>query len=492
VKSSYLPLAKTKKQEKFWKSFQPINRVTATDTYKRTMGCSNETFADSFSSYTLSARRSLNEEGANGRLINAGLEKVLYPWFTDPIGEEEIEEAKDFFENEANVKKFVRSAWEKVKENGGRLPVDIHGLPGGQTLLVKGGKYVPLMSVEGVGALVSHLEPSLEQIYAPIIQATKAKLMEEVAGEQFAEVGVRGDRNFNEHTSAMLSIFVGGGLNLTSNDQAVFLFREYFGDIGTMGHEFVQSYQRQSLSLEEAQEKAFDDFVSANERSALLVDTIDTVRSGFPAAIRTIKKYEGTGKLIMPRLDSGDVTEQCLIWKRMTLEAGIEQTKIIVEDGYTPQKAFETKRKYSEEGYDPEDIIVGAGGYFNSGCTRDALSLVFKRGATEHDGKLETSIKFSDDVGKVSIPGRVRVYEKGSTLIVAQEGEEIDGNSLFVPLVKNGRIVYNESLETQRERAERTWRIYDEIEYSGETQRLIDERRKELVFAKEVLVGGAR
>ncbi|MCH7724750.1 MAG: hypothetical protein IIC76_15645, partial [Bacteroidetes bacterium] len=81
-------------------------------------------------------------------------------------------------ENKTNVKKFVNSAWQKVKENDGRMPLNIYGFPGGQTLLVKDGKYVPLMSVEGPGALVSHIEPSLEQIYAPIIQATKARLFE--------------------------------------------------------------------------------------------------------------------------------------------------------------------------------------------------------------------------------------------------------------------------------------------------------------------------
>lgn len=266
---------------------------------------------------------------------------------------------------------------------------------------------------------------------------------------------------------------------MTSDDQAVLLFPEYFKDIGTIGHEFIMAYQRAGIRLEEAQEKAFRDFVEANQRSALLPDVINTLHSGLPMILKLVQEYQGTDKIIMPRFDSGDVAAQCIHWKNMTLQAGIPATKMVVEDGYTPLKARETKQRYARAGFNPDDIIVGAGGYFRQGCTRDAASLVYKRSATEYDGKLEASLKFSDSPGKESIPGRIRIYEQGNKLMVAQEGEVIDGTPLMVKVVDNGRIVYDEDLHQQAERAEKTWNKYATIEYSPLTQNIIKARVEE-------------
>ncbi len=474
-----LPLAKTEEQQELWTRLQPVNRVAATDTYKRTMSGSSIIFSEQAAVYTLAARKALKEENVNGRYIMAGIEKMLYPWFVTPITKKEIEKAKTFFTSAAAVTKFPHSAWEAVLRNQGQMPVDIYALPGGQTFLAKDGKHVPIMSVEGNGALVSHLEPHLEGIYAPIIQATKARLMKEEVGQQFAEFGLRADENENNHITLMLALYVGGKFNLTSDDQAVLLFPEYFKDIGTIGHEFIMAYQREGISLEEAQEKAFRDFVAANQRSALLPDVINTLHSGLPAILKLVQEYQGTEKVIMPRFDSGDVAAQCIHWKKMTLEAGIPTAKMVVEDGYTPAKARETKQKYALAGFNPDDIIVGAGGYFRQGCTRDAASLVYKRSATEYDGKLEASLKFSDSPGKESIPGRIRIYEQETNLIVAQESEKIDGKQLMVKVVDNGKIVYDEDLHQQAERAEKTWNKYDIIEYSPLTKKLIKERTEE-------------
>ena len=250
-------------------------------------------------------------------------------------------------------------------------------------------------------------------------------------------------------------------------------------NIGTIGHEFIMAYQRNGLTLEQAQEQAFHDFVKANKRSALLPDVIDTMTSGLPAILRLVKRYEGTDKVIMPRFDSGGVAAQCVAWKKMTLAAGIPSTKMVVEDGYTPEKAFETKKRYRQAGFDPNDIIVGAGGYFQQGCSRDAASLVYKRSATMHESGLEQSLKFSDAPGKLSLPGRIRLYGKGDTIIVAQAEEQIDGEPLMVKVVDQGRIVYHEDLTKQHERARKTWDQYRKIEYSPMTQALIDKRTQE-------------
>ena len=64
-------------------------------------------------------------------------------------------------------------------------------------------------------------------------------------------------------------------------------------------------------------------------------------------------------------------------------------------------------------------------------------------------------------------------------MIVAQAGEEISGNLLMQKVVEGGRIIYDESLQQQYERAEQTWNQYDRIEYSPKTLEIIAERQKE-------------
>ena len=471
-----LALAKTHLQRELWRKLRPVNIPAATDTYKRTMSGSSELFADNFTVYSLAARKSLNEEGVNGRYIAAGLEKMLYPWFMEPVTTEEVEVARDFFTNKAAVKKFPEKAWDAVLANEGYFPIDVWGLPGGQTFLARDGKHTPHLSVEGMGALVTHLEPHLEHNYAPLIQATKARLFKEVVGDKFAEFGLRSDQNENNHVALMTALYVGGRFRLTSDDQAVLLFPEYFRDIGTIGHEFLMAYQRADISLEEAQSRAYADFVAVNQRSALLPDVVHTQGSGMPAILKLIEKNKGNGKVIIPRFDSGNVPMQCVDWKQKTLRNGIEQTSMVVEDGYNPSKARLTQEAYKVAGFNPEDITVGAGGYFQEGCTRDAASLVFKRSATMHEGKLEESVKFSDTPGKESLPGKIRIYANGRKLIVAQAGEKVEGEMLSRKLVSNGRIVYNETLDQQADRADKTWDAYDSVEYSPLTTEIISRR----------------
>ena len=478
-----LPLALSEDQIEFWKKLQPVNRPAATDTYKRTMGGSGDVF-NLPASYSLAARKALNEEGADGRLIMAGLERLLYPWFGAEVTEKEVRKAEGRFRYASEINKFSTKIWESVLDNDGFFPLDIYGFPGGQTFLVKrqdGSKvprHVPMLSVEGPGALVSHIEPHVLNGYAPIIAATKARLMKEAVGDKFAEFGYRGGRNDLDHAVLMMALKVGANYYYTSNDEVVYLFGEHFTSIGTVGHEYIMAYQRKGLSLEEAQEMAFRDFIKHNKKAALLPDIIDTIKSGLPLILKLKLEYAPQGKIIMPRFDSGNILEQQLVWKGMAGQAGVDSTHI-VEDGYTPKKGRESKNDYAKAGGNPNDVIVGAGGYFQEGNTRDAVSLAYKRTSTQHNKVEEGSIKFAVTPGKFSLPGPVRVYEIGFSLVVARKGEEIDGTPLYVPLLLNGRINYFETLEEQAARADRTWNKYDRIEYSAGIREIIQERTAE-------------
>ena len=107
-------------------------------------------------------------------------------------------------------------------------------------------------------------------------------------------------------------------------------------------------------------------------------------------------------------------------------------------------------------------LFPGAGGYWWKLVHRDTVSAAFKRTATED----RPNVKFSNSPGKETIPGYLRVYGRGDTLVVADRSERIDGDPLFVKLVDQGRVVYAEDYRDQAARAERTWGRYSRWETS--------------------------
>lgn len=119
-------------------------------------------------------------------------------------------------------------------------------------------------------------------------------------------------------------------------------------------------------------------------------------------------------------------------------------------------------------------LFPGAGGYWWRLVHRDTLAAAFKRTATG----THPNMKFSNSPGKESIPGYIRVYARGDTLVVADAAETIDGEPLFVKLVEQGRVVYRESFADQAARAERTWGRYTRWELSPVVQDDMDRFRR--------------
>ena len=108
-------------------------------------------------------------------------------------------------------------------------------------------------------------------------------------------------------------------------------------------------------------------------------------------------------------------------------------------------------------------LFPGApGGYWWKLVHRDTVSAAFKRTATGD----RPNVKFSNSPGKETIPGYIRVYGRGDTIIVADRSESIDGEPLFVKLVEQGRVIYPESFAEQAARADRTWNRYTKWEAS--------------------------
>jgi len=134
-------------------------------------------------------------------------------------------------------------------------------------------------------------------------------------------------------------------------------------------------------------------------------------------------------------------------------------------------------------------LFPGAGGYWWRLVHRDTVAAAFKRSATGEN----PNVKFSNDPGKESLAGYLRVFGRDDALIVADASEPPPGDPLFVKLAEAGRIVYHESFDEQADRADRTWGRYKRVELSAKVheyqERFRAMREREVAAARERMAG---
>jgi nicotinate phosphoribosyltransferase len=460
------------REEFFAKLFLLGGFIGATDTYKRTMWSSVPDIARARAGYSLTMRKGLPEPGAFNQLVMAGHEAMLAQWFHRPLKRADIELARRWFSERAAVRAFPSEAWQAVldAQSGDEifLPIDVWGFPGGQTFLPG----VPCLFFEGPGGIVSYLEPAMCRYFAPIIQATKGRLMK-LATSRDAEFGLRSAPIEVCNLILLLARFVGGGGRLTSNDTAEFLYPDLFKSIGTIGHEMMCAAQSFDRTLADAEYEMMDRFVKHTGTASLLCDLVDAETVGLENALRVIRAHPETDRVGI-RVDSGDIAGQCVLYFEKMKTLGIRPRVIVFEDEMTPEVIKKVYAFFKEKtGEEPTMLFPGAGGYWWKLVHRDTLAAAFKRTATGD----RPNVKFSNSPGKESIGGYLRVYGSGDTMIVADSSEPPLGEPLFVKLIEQGRIVYRESFEEQAERTDRTWGRFTRFELSPPVKEFMERFR---------------
>jgi nicotinate phosphoribosyltransferase len=473
------------REEFFARHFLLGGWLGGTDTYKRTMWAAVPDIALARAGYCLTMRKGLPEEGADGRLIMAGHEAMLAQWFHRPLQRDDILLAGRWFSEHAATRAFPQELWNSILAGQPGddvfLPIDVYGFPGGQTFLPG----VPCLSFEGVGGAVSYLEPAMCRYFAPIIQATKARLMM-IATPRDAEFGLRAAPNELTNIVLLLARYVGGRGQLTSNDTAEFLYPELFRSVGTIGHEMMCAVESFDRPLGESEYEMMDRFVSAMGQASLLCDLLDAETVGLENALRVIRAHPETQRVGI-RVDSGNIAEQCVLYFEKMKQAGISPRIIVFEDEVTPelvQTVYDHFRVATHQ--EPTMLFPGAGGYWWKLVHRDTLAAAFKRSATED----RPNVKFSNSPGKESLGGYLRVYGRDDVMVVADASEPPQGEPLFVKLVDQGRIIYREDFAEQADRADQTWGRYRRWELSPKVRDTQDRFR--IMRAREVAAARAR
>lgn len=415
-----------------------LNRVIQTDTYNRTMNAWKGDEWATPETYALQMRRT----GKARFLICAGIRNALEGIFGAPITQAEVDFAAEFYRTRASVPHFNEAMWRTVvNDHDGRLPLDVDCVQDG-TAILKGD---PVLRVSGPGELAAHIEPALHRIFYQSLVATDAWRISQLVGNRFIEVGKRGTPTEDMHVDATEAMYIGGGINLTSNDAAMAAHEELH-DVGTMGHRYVQ--------FKNTEIEAFETAIEKSESSVtLLIDLIDSYK-GIDKALELKKKHRNTGKKIWIRVDSGDLIAQTLYILGRQRELGFTDPamdKVVIEDLNEIEDMEKIENAVSEAGYNPQAFLLfGAGGLLvTKDKERSKASTGYKLTAVGDTPKM----KFAEP-GKESIPGKPELIRCASgDRMIAQVGEFPDAKSLYVPACRQGVLLLNGYKAAARQRA---------------------------------------
>jgi nicotinate phosphoribosyltransferase len=325
--------------------------------------------------------------------------------------------------------------------------VTIRGLQEGRAMHPE----APVLVVRGPLAICQILEtPLLNHLNYPSLIATKAARVHASArGGSVLEFGMRRGPGQAVHDGARAALI--GGADFTSNVAA----SRWVGlpAKGTHAHSMVQAF----LGLGEDELTAFRAFAAAYpDNCLLLVDTVDTLQSGLPNAIRVFEElrergHEPTGI----RLDSGDLAYLAIQAARELDRAGFPDCKIVLsnqlDELVITQILAQIEEEAADHGVDPGALIgrlvYGVGTRLIVSRGHAALDGVFKLTAIARDGAWQPAIKISETPAKTLNPGDKglwRLYDrrgKATADLVGLAGEDPAGcDSLLLHHPSDARI----------------------------------------------------
>jgi nicotinate phosphoribosyltransferase len=274
--------------------------------------------------------------------------------------------------------------------------------------------HVPLTVVQGPLALAQILEtPLLNQMnYQTLIATKAARIHESAQGGQVLEFGLRRGPERGANAGGRGALI--GGANFSSNvglSYALGLMPK-----GTHAHSMVQMF----MTMGGGELEAFRAYAEIYpDDCLLLVDTVDTLESGIPNAIKVFEELRAAGhEPVGIRLDSGDLAFLSIQAASMMDRAGFEDTSIVLSNNLDEMVIWQIVTQIRSEapryGVDPDKLIArlvyGVGTRLITSWGEPALGGVYKLVAVQDSGTWEPAIKLSESPSKIPNPGPKAVW----------------------------------------------------------------------------------
>ncbi len=347
-----------------------------------------------------------------GYCINAGLE-WLFDWMKQArLGNEEIEALRSQTDRTGSpVFQEDFLAWLKTAlKDGFACLTNVQAIPEGRVVHPN----LPLTVVQGPLAVAQILETSLlnHLNYQTLIATKAARMHQSGRGQLMLEFGLRRghEKGANAGTRAALI----GGADFSSNVGASYVLG--YPPKGTHAHSMVQVF----MALGQGELEAFRAYAEVYpDDCLLLVDTINTLESGLPNAIKVFEELRRKGhRPVGIRLDSGDLAFLSIQAAKMLNEAGFDKTSIVLSNELDELVIWQIITQISQEapryGLDPDRLIgrltYGIGTRLVTSTGDSALNGVYKLVAVRDRGEWLPAIKISESPNKTPNPGHKHVW----------------------------------------------------------------------------------
>ncbi len=365
-----------------------------------------------------------------GFCVNAGLDSLL-DWLDEAVfGRNEIEYLRSQ-KSSSGGQLFGDDFLTWLRDDFSAKAINLYAMPEGRVVHPN----VPIHVVEGPLAVGQIIETGLlNAVNYQILIATKAaRIKQSARGQLLMEFGLRRAQSLGAIHGARAALI--GGADFSSNVSASKIFG--FPPKGTHAHSMVQVF----MGLGEGELAAFQAYADIYpDDCLLLVDTIDTLESGVPNAIRVFEKLKREGhRPVGIRLDSGDLAHLSIKAAKMLNDAGFPDVSIVLSNDLDELVIWQIVTQIQEEaeryGVDPDSLIkrlaYGVGTKLITSGGDAALDGVYKLVAICQDDKWIPTLKISENVDKTLNPGNKRVWRvydnrgKATADLIALHDEDI-------------------------------------------------------------------
>lgn len=275
--------------------------------------------------------------------------------------------------------------------------------------------------------------------------ATKASRICYAAGDDpVMEFGLRRAQGPDAGLYGAKAAVIGGCVG-TSNVLAAQMFD--VPAMGTHAHSWVQSFDSELEAF-----RAYADLYP--DKTILLLDTYDTLKSGIKNAITVFKELEQKGcKPVGVRLDSGDLEFLSKEVRKRLDEEGFDYVKITASNDLDENTITSLKSQGAKID------TWGVGTKMITSFDWASLGGVYKLAGLVKDGKMIYKIKISQDPIKINNPGYKNIYriydkkdKKAKADLIVLEEETIDEQkplTIFDPVHTWKKITF-ENFEVKR------------------------------------------
>jgi nicotinate phosphoribosyltransferase len=349
-----------------------------------------------------------------GYCIAAGLEWLVDWMRSVRCSDEDIAYLKSQTNN-VGGRIFADDFLDWLRENGNFDSITLQAIPEGRVVHPN----VPLTVVQGPLAIAQILETSLlNRInYQTLIATKAARIKESGRGKVMLEFGLRRGQDKGANAGARAALI--GGADFTSNVGLSHVLG--YQPKGTHAHSMVQLF----MALGQGELDAFRAYADVYpDDCLLLVDTINTLESGIPNAIRVFEQLRRKGhKPVGVRLDSGDLAYLSIQAARMLDEAGFPDTVIVLSNNLDELVIWQILTQIQEEapryGVEADQLInrlvYGVGTRLIVSDGDPALGGVYKLVAVCDDNVWVPALKISESQSKTPNPGNKcvwRIYDQ--------------------------------------------------------------------------------